>query len=231
MNFDKFENSIFFKSAKIRIDPVTLEQTMSYLPAFDYKVGGILVKIDTINSIEKNDVFYMDFHSAIKMTLPESEVWITEDFRDELYSQYNEVQSAIQYIIKNYNNNNEIPIRILRSRLVLSKPGLNIHRHHHHSPMTITFCYKFDQNSVISNEPSHLILGNYNNTVKAYVPKDDKFYFVMKNSPIHGAVTNEWRFWWISDFDKLVDIPDLSLPKWENEYLDNKNLQLDNIIR
>lgn len=227
MNFDKFENSNFFKSAKIRIDPITLEQTINYLPAFDFKASDCPVKIDTVNSVEKNDDFCTDFHSAIKMTLPNSEVWITEDCRDELYRQLTEVQSLIKYVLNDVNNRkNNNPIQIFRSRLVITNSGLTVHRHHHHAPMTITFCYKFDNNSVIGNEPSHLILGPYNNIVKAYVPNSDKFYFVMKNSPVHGTKTNEWRFWWINDFTELFDIPELPFPKWDHPYLDNINLKL-----
>jgi hypothetical protein len=225
MNFNLFENSNFFKSAKLRIDPVNFEQSINYLPAFDWAASDCLVKIDPINKIERLDYFYIDFHSAIKMTLPNPEVWIPEEFRTELYRQLTEVRGLIKYTLDYYNNNpaKDKEIKIIRSRLIMSAPGLNIHRHHHDSPMTITFCYKFDENSITSDDSSHLILGPYNNTIKAYLPNNNKFYFVMKNSPMHSAVLNEWRFWWISDFTELFDIPELPFPKWENKYLDNNN--------
>jgi hypothetical protein len=225
MNFNLFENSNFFKSAKLRTNPVSLEQRTHYISAFEWRASDCIAKIDTVNSQEYLDDLYFDFQSAIKMTLPNPEVWIPEEFRTELYRQYAEVRGLIKYTLDYYNNNpaNHKEIKIIRSRLIMGAPGLNIHRHHHDCPMTITFCYKFDENSISSGDSSHLILGPYNNTIKVYVPNNDKFCFVMKNSPMHGAVSNEWRFWWISDLTELFDIPELPFPKWENKYLDNNN--------
>jgi hypothetical protein len=220
MNFESFENSNFFKSAKIRINPLTLEQSIHYLPIFDWRVNECTVKVDPVS------YFYIDFHWAVKMSLPKSNTWITEEFRNELYRQLTEVRELMNYALSYCNNNctKDKKIQILRSRLVISKPGVEVFRHQHSSPMTITFCYKFDDNSISNNETSHLTLGPNDNMVKAYVPNNDKFYFVMKNSPMHGAITNEWRFWWFSDFTDLFDVPELPFPKWENKYLDSINL-------
>jgi len=222
MNFNKFENSNFLKLAKIRIDPETIGMNTNYLPAFEWVASDCLAKIDSINHKEKLDDIHMDFHTAIKTTIPDTESWIDEESRADLYRQVDEVRSMIKYGLENHNKNSTIDkqIQIIRSRLIISSPGSTVHRHCHLCPMTITFCYKFDNNSVTNNEPSHLKLGTYNNIVKAYLPDYNKFYFVMKNNPIHDLSTNEWRFWWITDFTELFDFPELPFPKWDHDYLD-----------
>jgi hypothetical protein len=226
MDFDKFENSNFFKSAKIRINPVTMEHIDHYLPVLEYRASDCFTKIDPVNNNEVLDELHINLHSVIRMTLPNSEVWITEEFRNEIYRQLAEVQGLVEQLLEHYYKNNSTKdkqIQIIRNSLVMTKPGLSVHRHNHGCPMTITFCYKFDNNAIANNEPSHLSLGHYDNKIKAYLPDNDKFYFVMKNSPVHGASTNEWRFWWTCDFTELFDIPELPFPKWEHKYLDNNS--------
>ena len=49
--------------------------------------------------------------------------------------------------------------------------------------------------------------------------------FSLKGDPLHGSVSNEWRFFWAYDFDGLVPVPtDTDFETLESPYFVNDEL-------
>jgi hypothetical protein len=230
MDFNAFRNSNFFKLGMKRINTLTLETTDTYFSMFD---SGI---IDPLSKIQNNDLVLEPpmGHSnitiahvlqAIQTQLPARHgvLWIPEEFKNVLRSQLIEVNQIVNdLLILNNAKRQDNKIGMIHSKLLITEPGVSINKHIHQCPFTLTVCYKFNQDS-IEGEPSHFMMGETNRK-PCYYPKDDKFYFVMRDDPPHEVFSNEWRFWWFNDFSEVIDIPDLGFTRWSDPLLDNNNL-------
>jgi hypothetical protein len=166
----------------------------------------------------------------------DDKIWLPDGFRETIFEQWREVSTMINNIVKNNNSDpTKEKVGILHSKLLISVPGVNILPHVHQCKQAVAICYKYDDCKIESDEKSHFKMGGsyrieelnrpHNWKKKIYFPDVDKFYFSFRNDPVHEVQSNEWRFWWFTDFSTYVDIPNLPFYYWDDPYLDNDNLK------
>jgi hypothetical protein len=70
---------------------------------------------------------------------------------------------------------------------------------------TLTFCYTFNDHAIEGPSDSKFIVDN--GIEHEFIFPKDKFYFTFCDNLPHKSISNEWRFFWIFDFDQYINIP------------------------
>jgi hypothetical protein len=119
-------------------------------------------------------------------------------FRDMIIDQWAETYDVV----------NRLKVRPKSVHFAMQPPGAfwNKHIHSVDCNQTLTFCYGFTEQAIDADEPSGFIVDN--GTEHRFVYPDDKFYFTFKGNLAHRSISNEWRFFWIYDFDQHIEVPD-----------------------
>jgi hypothetical protein len=222
MNFDNFKNSLFYESACIRIDPITLDKFISY-PVFIHGNITESSEFDDMNSYMSDinpdiNCIRINFEQAIRMTiLPNTKktnkIWLPEEFRIELLRQYHEY-SKLRKIV----TDNNLNAKVLRNLFIITPPDTDLRNHHHFfKGSTFGICYKFNVDDTA--EPSYIKFPRENANV--IVPDTDKFYYHFKNNPMHGVHSNHWLFWWLTDFVDSISVPKFDFYELESPYFTN----------
>jgi hypothetical protein len=104
---------------------------------------------------------------------------------------------------------NRIPVIPSTVHFAMQPPAAPWKKHNHSMDckQTLTFCYTFDEHSINNPEPSRFVINN-NGIDYSFIYPKDKFYFTFRDNMLHESISNEWRFFWIFDFDQYIDIPD-----------------------
>ena len=63
----------------------------------------------------------------------------------------------------------------------------------------------FTEQAISADNHSRFIVDN--GTEHSFVYTGNRFYFTFKDNLKHQSISNEWRFFWIYDFDQYIDIP------------------------
>lgn len=118
--------------------------------------------------------------------------------RNTIVNQWNET----------YNTVNKLNVSPKVVHFAMQPPGAlwNKHTHSVNCKQTLTFCYKFDEFAISNDEPSRFVVDN--GTEHSFVYPGNRFYFTFKDNLKHQSISNEWRFFWIYDFDQYIDVPD-----------------------
>jgi hypothetical protein len=118
--------------------------------------------------------------------------------RNTIVSQWNET----------YNIVNKIKVRPKAAHFAMQPPGADWKKHDHSTncKQILTFCYKFDEFAISNNEPSRFIIDN--GIEHTFIYPNNKFYYTFRDNLFHKSISNEWRFFWIYDFDQYIDVPD-----------------------
>jgi len=115
-------------------------------------------------------------------------------------------------------------VKLIDSYLLIAEPGSQIHMHRHLLPQTLTFCWTALEYSDTTWPSSRLLMG-YHSRRPIELPKQEWFYFLMRDDPPHEVQSNEWRFFWFNDFDAYITIPDgIDIPEWRHDLLLGRNL-------
>ena len=162
------------------------------------------------------------------MTFIEHEFeFIPPEFKEVIIKQYIEVTDIMNRIMKEHNDKVTDPTKKLRmnvGKLLVSEPGMPIGQHVHDVKSTVTVVYRFDDDMLKDEDPTHFLMGKRFQT-KIYLPDTDRVIFKMTDDPPHHVHSNRWTFWWFNDFTEYVDLPEgLPFTYWEDPALDNKNL-------
>ncbi len=114
---------------------------------------------------------------------------------------------------------NQIPVEPSNVHFAMQPPGVPLHKHVHsrECKQTVTFCFTFYNNAVTGSEPSRFIISKQDKDYNFYYPQGH-FYYTFKDNPPHQSISNEWRFFWIHDFDQYVTVPANDFQKMEIEY-------------
>ncbi len=89
----------------------------------------------------------------------------------------------------------------------IQPPGAEWNKHNHSidCKQTLTFCYTFNEYAIEGQGESKFVVEN--EIEYDFIFPKDKFYFTFRNNLLHKSISNEWRFFWIFDFDRYIDIP------------------------
>lgn len=236
MNFDEFKSSSFYKLGTIRyncLDDTVMEYSPNRPPTYNITEQNF-DNFDLLKSnsyyLPENGIFSIaTLYRALesKPIIVDKPKFIPTEFRDLLIEQWSEVNSIIQSMMKSYVGES----KIIKGFLLISEPGLSVKLHDHaKTSQTITFCYRLSINQNSDSEKSYIEVAHNNyksigKSVKVYYPDSDKIMFSLKGDPLHGSVSNEWRFFWAYDFDGLVPVPtDTDFETLESPYFVNDEL-------
>jgi hypothetical protein len=115
-----------------------------------------------------------------------------------LIAQWREVQNIVS----------QLPLKPHAGLLIMEPAGVPVryHTHSHITKQILSFSYCWPETAVDNTERSHLIVGS--EFKKAYFPDSVKAVSRFFDNDRHGAMSNEWRFYWAYDFDGYFDVPD-----------------------
>ena len=90
----------------------------------------------------------------------------------------------------------------------MQPPGAFWKKHIHSvdCKQTLTFCYGFAEQAIDSDKPSRFVVDN--GVEHEFVYPSNKCYFTFRGNLAHQSVSNEWRFFWIYDFDQHIEVPE-----------------------
>lgn len=102
---------------------------------------------------------------------------------------------------------NQIDTEPSSVHFAIQPPGAEWNKHTHSidCKQTLTFCYTFNEYAIDGSEQSRFVVEN--EIEHDFIFPKDKFYFSFRDNLPHKSISNEWRFFWIFDFDRYVDIP------------------------
>jgi hypothetical protein len=117
--------------------------------------------------------------------------------RNTIVNQWNET----------YNVVNKLNVSPKAVHFAIQPPGASWKKHTHSTncKQTLTFCYMFTEQAISGDNHSRFIVDN--GTEHSFVYPSNRFYFTFKDNLKHQSISNEWRFFWIYDFDQYIDIP------------------------
>lgn len=213
MNFDEFKDSSFYKLGTVRynfLDNTTLGYSLKRAPTYNITEQDF----DNLELLKSNN-YYLPDHGIFsiaslyrmleaKPILIDQPKFIPDEFRDILIEQWKEVNSIVRLINS---------AKIIKGFLLISEPGAPIMLHNHAiTSQTITFCYRLSINQNSDSEKSYIEVAHNNyksigKSVKVYYPDSDKIMFSLRGDPLHGSLSNEWRFFWAYDFAGSVTVP------------------------
>jgi hypothetical protein len=245
LDFKQLRQSNFFKMGRMRINVLTIEPSIHYACMYDaqpiYSPNDInYVNAELLPPDGSKKVPMMHISTALQLEygrMDRDKTWLPFGFKEEIERQWKEVYLIIDGVLRKHNSNplNE-RLGINRAKLLLSAPGQDVFTHVHQCKQSLVVGYKFDSDDNIYNgEKSHFKMGGSyrledlfeeNDYVeKIYFPDVEKFYFSFKDDPSHEVFSNEWRFWWFTDFNTYFDVPELQFTHWNDPLLDNNKLQ------
>jgi hypothetical protein len=229
MNFKELENSQFYKLGKKMFLLDTIEFRDTFGSMFDtmlvYPADHVNYVPQTYPIAPHRSVVCLHIQTVLdlKFDMPDGKSWIPEEFRTEITRQWNEVSNIVDRVLTENNSDpSKKKVSLLHGRVVIIPPGIPPSPHGHRCPQTLTVAYRFQEDKIDLGEPTSLELG-WDRSNKIALPDEDKYYFVMKNDPIHSIISNEWSFFWFNDFSDHIDIPDLGFFEFQNPALDSTN--------
>lgn len=203
LNFIDLKNSAFLHLAKSRY---SYKDSFNFIqkatPAFDTTFIRKFTR-DEYNNFEENTnkggwygktLTLVHLKKALELS---DSKFLNFQFKKEITRQWMEVTDIVERLDKS-------PVS---SMLVISQPGDIIPKHCHYKKQTLTFCYKFDNDKLDSFDNSCIIVGPENNETQVNFDNSHKVYFTFLDNLAHGIKSNEWRFFWLNDFDEYVTIP------------------------
>ena len=223
LDFSEFRNSNFYKFGSSKINTKTLEYVPWKFCAYE------AIELPQLSSDHpKYSVDYTPPHGfivpislqkALKMEFlkgDNSPPFIPAAFKDEITAQYIQITDITR----------QLSTTLFRMILLICSPGTRMGTHVHRCEQTVTFLWKY-QDEKIEGEPSRLEMG-FKSRHKVYFPNSDKIMFSFRGDPPHDAITNEWSFFWVCDFNDRFDIPtNLPFTILQHEFLDADNLSED----
>ena len=233
MNFDLFKNSSFYKLGTVRysfLDDTTLGYSFKRAPTYNITEQDF----DNLDYLKSNS-YYLPDHGIFSLTslyrmleskpmVPDQPKFIPDEFRDILIEQWKEVISIVRKINS---------AKIIKGFLLISEPGSPVMLHDHsRTSQTITFCYRLSTNQNSNVEKSYIEVAHNDyqphegtKSVKVYYPDSDKILFSLRGDPLHGSLSNEWRFFWAYDFAGSVTVPtDTDFVTLDSPYFSNTEL-------
>ena len=121
---------------------------------------------------------------------------VKSEFKDMIVDQCAETYDVV----------NKLNVRPKAVHFAMQPPGAFWKKHTHSvdCKQTVTFSYGFSEQAITSDEPSRFIVDN--GKEHEFVYPSNKFYFTFRDNLAHKSISNEWRFFWIYDFDQYVDV-------------------------
>jgi hypothetical protein len=226
-DFENFRNSVFYQMGLIRLE-------VSNLSHFDAQGGTCIydfMHVPTIDEVENGfqtigskQSYLVPVVRMLGMKVDDTQISLPESIKKEIIKQYKEVAEAMEIVKQQYfeKNGKQLPIR--RQAFLICPPGGWAPIHGHHCTHSVTFVYTYPQGKIEGDEESCLKMG-YDLRHTLPFPKENKLLFSFKDNPFHSNVNNEWRFFWINDFDDYFELPkDLNYYYWIDKYHDKNNL-------
>jgi hypothetical protein len=202
MDFKRFKDSGFINLGHCRFD----YQTSTY---FLYKINVLFEtsislrfeqhEINNFNQLENKPSGFDKSQALVhlkKALLINDPLFLDIEFKKEIARQWLETSTIIEKLDK----------KPRWSILLITEPGIVVSKHTHKFQQTLTFCYKFDDERADVFEDSCFILGP-NGERQVNFTDDNKFYFTFLDYLPHEVRSNEWRFFWVYDFDEYITIP------------------------
>ena len=192
MDFDALRNSQFYKLGQLSYNFST--DTVFSAPFASYDIGS---KSELMSVMPKKN--YSSSRGSIKPHL--YRLMGTEmptEFLDLISSQWLDMLERIKHIDE----------QSLLSTFVIQSPGSTIPRHGH-LPTTkqiLTYCFRFKEQAIESADKSHMNVGPDEQQRRVDFIDEDKIVFTILDNQKHDATTNEWRFFWVFDFQKKFEL-------------------------
>jgi len=202
MNFKRFKDSAFVNLGHSRFD----YQTGTYFlnkPSILFETSIFLRfhhdEINNFNELENKPGGFDKSQALVhlkKALLINDPLFLDIEFKKEIARQWLETSTIIDTLEK----------KPKWSILLINEPGIVVPKHTHKFQQTLTFCYTFEDEKANVFDNSCLILGS-NGERKVNFTNDKKSYFTILDFLPHEVRSNEWRFFWVYDFDEYVSIP------------------------
>jgi hypothetical protein len=119
-------------------------------------------------------------------------------FRDMIIDQWAETYDIV----------NRLNVGPKSAHFAMQPPGSFWKKHIHSTDckQTLTFCYGFTEQAIEADNPSRFVVDN--GVEHEFVYPSNRFYFTFRDNLAHRSISNEWRFFWIYDFDQHVEVPE-----------------------
>jgi hypothetical protein len=190
MNLQEFRKNRLFKIGCLNYDRDTDTVFSHSLASFDTTI----VDDELLLKIRERDYqnVAMPVGPALSRALDST---VGDENRKALIDQWREVEAIVS----------ALPVRPYVANLIVQPPAGadRLHTHAKVCKQTMTFCFTYTEESIESSSESHLFISD---TIVPYT-NEHKIMFSFRDNPKHRSVSNEWRFFWVYDFDKYVEVP------------------------
>jgi hypothetical protein len=191
IDFEALKSTPFYKLGRVLYDPESdsiIESPMCFYYAMNHTMEDIRAKKNEPLSTERWNHPSPPLHKFLSDSLP-------SNLKQVILDQWIEVGSIVE----------GLGVKPITAHFVILPAGKNVitHRHMPICKHILTFMYRFMENSINTYDSSYL---DINRKVQIY-PDTDKVCFSIYDNLPHSSVSNEWRFFWVYDFDQYVNVP------------------------
>jgi hypothetical protein len=235
MDFTTFKESKFYQAGIHRYHTTDHTLVKAPYPMFDNYPLRALSSKDP--DLYQYDMFWHRTHTVMHLihalemnfgpNLGQDQInWLPSEFKDVLKKQWIETNDIVNSILDKKHAEGNRDFRVLHGKFQTAPPGIDLPQHIHQCAQTMSCCYTFKEDKIESAEPSNFKMGKDMSRI-INIPDADKLIFKLVDDPFHQVHSNEWRFWWFTDFSDHFDIPEgLPFHYWNDPFLDNNNLDL-----
>jgi len=197
LDFQYLQSSRFFQFGSYSLEfsenkeGSAQKRNISLFDAFWYPPTYSISDLHSKNYVSSEGYFGASLERALDPTVKLS-------VRNTIVNQWNET----------YNVVNKLNVSPKAVHFAIQPPGALWKKHTHsiNCKQTLTFCYGFTEQAISGDNPSRFVVDN--GTEYSFVYPGNRFYFTFKDNLKHQSISNEWRFFWIYDFDQYIDVPD-----------------------